>query len=414
MTAKRTQYLLTKSSSVIDRHFLCAEDPYVVQSNTNGYLNFGTAENYLMDTEVKHKLNEWRHSKQADSVALHYTDIQGIEELRAAFSQFLCHFNGINVNDIDQITISTGVGTLLHMLSHVMLDENESMLTLVPAYSGFFNAIGSTFSVNLHTSHSLNEAGINFEILERDIQQCEKLKVLLINHPHNPTGYLFNETEIKQLIELAKKYQLDIISDEVYANSVYGDNPFISFLDDRFNALDYQEHVHLVYGISKDLCLSGFRLGCFYTRNQQLNKAMSTFAFYHSVSSIAQTCTTYLLNDIEWCQQFITSNCQRLKQTQHRIVTEMSQYGIEFFPSQAGIFLWADFSQPFELTSLEKEKSFNLALFQQTKINMASGHNYHAIRTGMQRICFAKDDDMVSEMLKRFAIFYQNITNQNG
>ncbi|RYV04196.1 hypothetical protein SOPP22_00165 [Shewanella sp. OPT22] len=405
MIANRARYLLSQPSTVIDHHFQCMRDPFQPHSNPNGYLNFGTAENYLMDSEIQQKLTEWRQSEQANTISKHYTSVQGIEELREAFKTYLARFNNVIVDDINQLTLSTGAGTILHMLSHILLDPQDSMLTMVPAYSGFFKDIGPTFDVNLDVSNCLTAQGIDFETFERDIKQSRNLKALLINHPHNPTGYLLTESEISQVIQLAKKYDLAIISDEVYANSVYAEGQYISFLDKRFDHLDHREHIHMVYGIAKDLCLSGFKLGCFHSKNPTVNQAMGAFAFFHSVSSITQTCTAYLLKDLNWCQKFIQTNTKRLLQTQQRITHEMQKQSIEFFPAKAGIFLWADFSKRFNLATLEQEQTFNLRLFQETKINLSCGHNYYSSQIGNQRICFAKGTATVDEMLQRFNEF---------
>ena len=95
----------------------------------------------------------------------------------------------------------------------------------------------------------------NIEGMERAI--TEKTKAILLNSPNNPTGYAMNSEELKKIIELVKKYDLYLISDEVYENYLYDGNKHVSpaSIDGMF------ERTVTINAMSKLYSATGFRLG---------------------------------------------------------------------------------------------------------------------------------------------------------
>ena len=104
------------------------------------------------------------------------------------------------------------------------------------------------------------------------------VRALLICNPHNPLGRCYTREALVELLRLCGRKSIHLISDEIYALSTYGredDEPetFTSVLSIDVKGLVDREHVHVLYGMSKDFGAAGMRLGCVVSWNETFKKA---------------------------------------------------------------------------------------------------------------------------------------------
>jgi 1-aminocyclopropane-1-carboxylate synthase len=110
------------------------------------------------------------------------------------------------------------------------------------------------------------------------------VRILLLCNPHNPLGVCYTPEVLKAHVRLCVKYSLQLVSDEVYALSIFNTAPdgeedgkpgFTSVLsvDSEAEGLS-KEYVHILYGMSKDFAAGGLRLGCVHTRSKDLRRAL--------------------------------------------------------------------------------------------------------------------------------------------
>ncbi|HZJ88201.1 MAG TPA: aminotransferase class I/II-fold pyridoxal phosphate-dependent enzyme, partial [Sphaerochaeta sp.] len=94
----------------------------------------------------------------------------------------------------------------------------------------------------------------------------EKTKAILICSPNNPTGYIYSEAELLFLLELCKKHDLFLVSDEVYREFCYDGHTFVSAL----SFPEYAEYVVCLDSFSKRYSMCGARVGAFVSRNKEV------------------------------------------------------------------------------------------------------------------------------------------------
>lgn len=109
-------------------------------------------------------------------------------------------------------------------------------------------------------------------------------RALLICNPHNPLGRCYPRETLEALLQFCQKYQLHLISDEVYALSVYDDadstDGFVSVLSIDPVPLGVDPAlIHVLYGMSKDFAASGLRLGCLISRNERFLQAVLSMRY---------------------------------------------------------------------------------------------------------------------------------------
>ena len=155
-----------------------------------------------------------------------------------------------------QFLFLPGTQTALYMAFVSILNQGDEVLLLDPYYATYEGVIcgpgGKPVPVPLDPDNGFHP---NLDAIEAAI--TPRTKALLLNSPSNPTGAVFTAAEIKAIGALCKKHDLWIVSDEVYATLIYGNNIFTSpFFDE-----DLEERTIVTSSISKSHALPGFRCG---------------------------------------------------------------------------------------------------------------------------------------------------------
>lgn len=148
---------------------------------------------------------------------------------------------------------------------------------------------------------------------------------------------------MKALMQLCKKYSLHLLSDEVYALSVFDSSltPFTSVLSFDSSSFISPDYLHVVYGMSKDFAAGGLRLGCIYSRNHPLMEAISAISQFSWSGPVSQLFATQMLEDEDWKTGFLAKSRRVLKERYEKCTHILDDYGVEFATgSNAGFFLW--------------------------------------------------------------------------
>lgn len=115
----------------------------------------------------------------------------------------------------------------------------------------------------------------NFKMTAEQLEAAitDKTKVLILNNPSNPTGMLYTREELQAFADIAVKYDLYVIADEIYYSLVYDDKEFVSFasLGD-----EVKERTILINGVSKSYAMTGWRIG-YAATNAHLAKVIGNY-----------------------------------------------------------------------------------------------------------------------------------------
>jgi 1-aminocyclopropane-1-carboxylate synthase len=241
--------------------------------------------------------------------------------------------------------------------------------------------------------------------------------MLLVN-PHNPLGQCYHRDALIAYMQLAQKHKIHLIMDEVYALSVYNHSqpnatspaPFTSAL-----AINWAEYIdptffHLLYGFSKDFAMGGLRLGCIWSKNDAVLRAIGGLAFYSWPSNVCEAIAVAILENESWVETFIQTGQRRLGERSALARSVLDGYKIPYVSAaSAGFFLWLDIrpllakslGKPANHVSWEDERAFNARMKSQ-RVYLTSGKALSSEQPGFVRLCFAKDETEVRKGLKRF------------
>lgn len=183
-----------------------------------------------------------------------YSDSKGIEIARKAIVEYYKNKN-INDLDLDNIYIGNGVSELILMSMQALLNKDDEILVPMPDYPLW------TASVNLSGGKSVhyncdedNEWYPDIEDIKRKI--TKNTKGIIIINPNNPTGALYPKKILEQIVEVARKNNLIIFSDEIYDRLVFDDLEHISIA-----SLSKDVPTITFSGLSKSHMVAGFRIG---------------------------------------------------------------------------------------------------------------------------------------------------------
>ena len=182
-----------------------------------------------------------------------YTANAGIPELRSAIVDKLRIRNGISVDSNDVVVTSGGVAACFTALA-AMVNPGDEVLLADPSWP---NYVQMTVLLGVKAVHYRLRLENDLIPTVEDIERCitPKTKVLIMNSPGNPTGAITPLPRLREILELAHRHNLWVISDEVY-DEIWFDTPPHSL-----QPLDTQERVVSVFSFSKTYAMTGWLVG---------------------------------------------------------------------------------------------------------------------------------------------------------
>jgi len=185
-----------------------------------------------------------------------YSYPMGLLELRKKIADFLIVCNNIQVKP-DNIIITPGAkqATLFALMS--TLEPGDEVINITPSYVSYNPCIKIAEPKSRIVEIALNKKDLRLPIEKIKKVITSKTKAILLNSPNNPTGKIFSYGEIETIVNIAKKYNIFIISDEIYNLLNYSGEETIS--PASFKGVE--DLVITINGFSKAYSMTGWRIG---------------------------------------------------------------------------------------------------------------------------------------------------------
>jgi arginine:pyruvate transaminase len=186
---------------------------------------------------------------------LGYSPGNGAPALRRSLAQHYTKQHGRKIS-AEQFLFLPGTQTALAVAFTSILEMGDECILLDPYYATYEAVVTAPGGVPVPVR--LNpDKGFHPDIAAIERAISPKTKAILVNSPSNPTGAVFTADEIVAIGALAKRHDLWIVSDEVYATMIHGPHSFAS----PFQHQDLEERTIVVSSISKSHAVPGFRCG---------------------------------------------------------------------------------------------------------------------------------------------------------
>ena len=185
----------------------------------------------------------------------HYTSSYGITEFRQKICETTEKSRGFKP-DLNQVLVTPGANIAIFYAISCVVDPGEEIIVPDPGFPTYYSTIKMCDVIPVRVP--LLESN-KFRMNPKDIEDSitEKTRMIVINSPQNPTGSVMTKEEIKMTYDIAKKYDLFVYSDEIYARMIYKDSVFSS--PSIFDKC--LERTIISNGFSKAFAMTGWRLG---------------------------------------------------------------------------------------------------------------------------------------------------------
>lgn len=199
-----------------------------------------------------------------------YTPGYGIDELKEAIVEKLKRDNQIRNIDKENILVTHGATEALMATFLSLFNQDDEIILISPTYATYINQIrlikrsGRVVFVKLEAKN--NQWFLDFKKLESTI--TINTRAIIICNPSNPLGKVYSKDELMKILEIAKKYNLFIITDEIYEYFNYDSDSHISFasLPGAF------ERTISIFGVSKSYSMTGWRIGYLVAEKEIINQ----------------------------------------------------------------------------------------------------------------------------------------------
>lgn len=270
--------------------------------------------------------------RKFDASTISYAPTRGTEPLLNAVKSYFRR-NNIFLEENDLLITSGGSEALLFALT-ILCDVGDEVLIPEPFYvnTGFFIDQLNIHKVVIPTSE------VNGYHLpsQKDIEKLitPKTKAIIMTNPNNPTGTVYYKEEIETIKNIALKYDIFVIADEVYSKIVFAPATFHSFghLD------DLSQHLVIVDSVSKRYSACGARIGVLVSKNKEfIGEAMKLASSRLSVATINQVGATALYNMPEGD---FTSVSDEYYRRRNAVVSELKKIkGISFHVPEGAFYM---------------------------------------------------------------------------
>jgi len=396
------------------------QDTWHAQDNPSGYISLGLAENSLMHADLlQHVQKQFSLPENACTYGDGFT---GSRRLKLAIARLLNRsLNPITPLEADHILVTNGCSSALEQLAWAIANPGEGFLLGRPYYTRLnmdpsLRAGAKVIPVNFGGTDPLAVPSIG--AYENAICEAElngqRIAGLLLCNPHNPLGRCYPRETLVGLLRLYQRHRIHVISDEIYALSVWAEAghdgvvgaSFESCLSLATDDIIDPELVHVVWGMSKDFGANGFRVGAIISRNPPLLTSLLQGAIYSSISSVSDHVACNLLEDDVWIDTYLAENRRRLAEHYELATTWAATHGIEFAGGvNAAFFLWLNFGKAYHARHPEKavtdvDTEIMRSLLE-AKVFVAPGSSFGAEEKGWFRLVFSVERSALEKGLNR-------------
>lgn len=202
-----------------------------------------------------------------------YSHSAGLMELRKGLVEKYYRKIGIDIT-VDELIVTVAGSESVNLALEITCNPGDEVIVLEPFYTNY-NTFAFMNGLTLKAIPTDIRNGFQIPPIEEfEKAITDRTKAILVCNPGNPTGTQYSKESMLALGEIARKHDLFLLSDEVYREFCYTDEPHFSAM----NIPDLEQNVVLIDSVSKRYNLCGARVGCIVSHNKEVMGAAMKFA----------------------------------------------------------------------------------------------------------------------------------------
>jgi aspartate aminotransferase len=199
----------------------------------------------------------------------HYADSSGMMDFKIAAADVTEKRSRGFRPDINQILVTPGANAQIYYAISCAVNPGEEVILPDPSFVSY-GAILSYLGIKPIYVELKEDNQFRLDPSDVEKKITDKTKLIIINSPHNPTGSVMNEDEIRKMYDIAKEKDAYLLSDEIYSRMIYKDGETKFFSPSMIDKC--KERTIVVNGFSKSYAMTGWRLGVCIGPSQLIKK----------------------------------------------------------------------------------------------------------------------------------------------
>jgi methionine transaminase len=323
-----------------------------------------------------------------------YAPMQGIPVLRQKISEKIYRLYGHKYNPETELNITAGATQAIYTVASAMIKPGDEVILLEPAYDSYLPSVKINGGIPVFVPLNKSDFSIDWDKLRKAV--TNKTKMIFLNSPHNPTGSVINETDIKNFEDILRNKNIFILSDEVYEHIVFDDKKHISVSGSR----ELSKKAFVISSFGKTYHTTGWKLGyCAAPAGLMKEfRKVHQFIVFAVNTPIQHAYAEYLDNE----SHYMNLN-YFYEQKRNLFIKHLTKSKWDIKPASGTYFQLLGYSQITDMNDME----FAEKLTKEAGIaTIPLSPFYNDKRSeGLLRVCFAKKD----EVLEKAATILSNI-----
>ena len=319
-----------------------------------------------------------------------YTHTAGYRELREAIASKITELHQDRY-DVPEIMATVGGTMAIYAAIRALVGRGDNAVIVSPAYAIFSNAV--IMSGGEPRPAPLARRGDRFVLdLDRVREAIDAdTRLIVVNSPSNPTGWVITEDEQRALAEIAERHDVVILADEVYERLVYDGRAIApSFA----RVVTNRDRLIVINSFSKTYNMTGWRLGWAQTSARTITAMYKAAEFMTSnPAAMVQQAGIAALRDGE---PYVAELREHYRQRRDQVTATLSNLpGVSLPDPQGAFYAFPKFDDSTD------SAAFTAALLRDTGLALAPGVGFGRDGEGYIRVCFASTEATISDALAR-------------
>ncbi len=329
-----------------------------------------------------------------------YTPNRGFIELRREICKYYKRRFNVEYEPDTQVLVTVGGSEAIDLGFRVLLNEGDEVLIPQPAFVCYepLTEMAGGKPVIIETKAE-NRFRLTAEELENAI--TDRTKLLVLPYPNNPTGAIMEREDLEAVAEVCKKYNIFVLSDEIYAELTYGGFKHVSIAE-----IDgMQERTVVISGFSKAYAMTGWRLG--YLLGPVPIVEQMTKLHQYGIMSSPTTAQYAAIEALRNGDNDVAKMCSDYDVRRRLIVGKLNEIGLTCFEPLGAFYTFPCIKS----TGLSSDE-FATRLVKEKRIAVVPGTAFGSCGEGFVRISYAQSLNNIKIALRRIEEFTEELKNE--
>jgi len=330
----------------------------------------------------------------------YYTSNAGLSELRLEIQKYLKHKYQLEYDNDSEIIVTVGGSEAIDLAARALINPGDEVICLDPSYVSYAPAIQLAGGVVVPLPlQNENQFIVQPEELEEKI--TDKTKAVILNYPNNPTGAAATKEELERLVPVIKKHDLYVLTDEIYSEIWYREEPFTSIAS--FEGM--KERTIYINGFAKSFAMTGWRLGYVCGPSEIIEQMLKIHQY---TILAAPTLSQYAgITALRESDDAVEMMREAYEERRNFLINQFKKMGLPCFLPQGAFYTFPNIRE-FGLSSEE----FAFQLLHEEKVAVVPGSAFGEAGEGFLRISYAYSINELTLAMEKMARFIERLRDR--